>query len=164
MMELGAQICLPNTRPRCEKCPLSAYCLACAEGCAERLPIRESAVKRKEEARTVLRVTDGVRYLLHRRPDKGLLAGLYEFPNEPGALDEAKARKAVEDMGFCVHQVRSLSPARHVFTHLTWHLTGYEITVDPIAIDRLPNDFFAPTQEELYGDYSIPGAFNAYKP
>ena len=164
MMELGAQICLPNTKPKCEKCPLSAYCIACAEGCAERLPIRESAVKRKEEERTVLRITDGERYLLHRRANKGLLAGLYEFPNEAGTFDEAKAKKTVEEMGFFVQDVSSLPFARHVFTHLTWHLIGYEITVDHIDVSQLPEDFFAPTKKELYGDYSIPGAFNAYKP
>lgn len=164
MMELGAQICLPNTQPKCRQCPLSAYCIACADGCAERLPIRESTLKRKEEARTVLRVTDGERYLLHRRAGKGLLAGLYEFPNVEGALNEQEAQKAVMERGFAVRSLKALAPARHVFTHLTWHLTGYEIIVDPISSESLPEDFFAPTKESLYRDYSIPGAFAAYKP
>lgn len=164
MMELGAQICLPNTQPKCDKCPLSAFCIACADGCAERLPIRESAVKRKEQAITVLRVTDGERYLLHKRAEKGLLAGLYELPNREGVLTEADAKNAVSDMGFSVCGVRALSPARHIFTHLTWHLSGYEVTVAPIDQKRLPKDFFAPSAQELYRDYSIPGAFAAFKP
>ena len=164
MMELGAQICLPNTQPKCEKCPLSAYCIACAEGCAERLPIRESAVTRKEENRTVLRVTDGERYLLHRRANKGLLAGLYEFPNREGVLDESAVKGEVARMGFSVRSVKALAPARHVFTHLSWHLSGYEIKVDKLDPKTLPEDFFAPTFDELYRDYSIPGAFAAYKP
>ncbi len=164
MMELGAQICLPNTQPKCDRCPLSAYCIACAEGCAERLPIRESAVKRKEENRTVLRVTDGERYLLHRRADKGLLAGLYEFPNREGVLDESAVKGEVARMGFSVRSVKALAPARHVFTHLSWHLSGYEIKVDKLDPKTLPENFFAPTFDELYRDYSIPGAFAAYKP
>ena len=162
MMELGAQICLPNTVPKCDKCPLSAYCVACAEGCADRLPVRESGIKRKEEARTVLRITDGERYILRRRPSKGLLAGLYEFPNEVGRLDEKQAEEVVREMGFSVRSVKALADARHIFTHLTWHLSGYEIVVD--KKDELPEGVFAPTAEELYSDYSIPGAFCAYKP
>lgn len=162
MMELGAQICLPNTQPRCAECPLSAYCTACADGCAEKLPIRESGVKRREETLTVLRVSFNGQYLVRRRADSGLLAGLYEFPNVSGALTAEEAAARVEEMGFKVIRLEPLSDARHIFTHITWHLHGYHIEVVPPK--ALLGGLVASSRERLESDYSIPSAFRAYRP
>ena len=161
MMELGAQICLPNTTPHCESCPLSPYCVACAEGSAARLPVRITGTKRRFEEKTVLQMMADGYYVLRRRPDEGLLAGLYEFPNVQGTLNSAQAAEEVEKLGFTVMDVRPLPSAKHVFTHITWLLTGYQIEVAP---DRLPYGYLLATEEELHTRYSVPGAFNAYKP
>ena len=83
--------------------------------------------------------------------------------NVEGHLTEAEAEEAIRAMGFFVKKVQALPSARHVFTHITWHLSGYEITVDALDREALGEDLFAPTGEELRRDYSIPGAFAAYK-
>ncbi len=162
MMELGAQVCLPNTTPKCESCPLSPYCCACAQGSAARLPLRISGTKRREEKRTVLRVRCGNRYLLHRRPDEGLLAGLYEFFNTEGHLTAEQAQNAVEAWGLSVHEVRPLGLAKHVFTHITWYMEGYELVC--AAPQSLPDRTCLVTAQEMVQSYSVPGAFRAYHP
>ncbi len=162
MMELGAQICLPNTTPKCHACPLSPYCRACAEGSAHRLPVRISGTKRREENITVLRIVCGDRCLLHRRPDQGLLAGLYELLNVQGHLTEEQAVQHVRDLGFCVQAHRPLGAAKHVFTHITWHMQGYELICLPPAC--LPDGSLLVTREALLQTYSVPGAFRAYHP
>ena len=99
---------------------------------------------------------------MHRRPNEGLLAGLYEFPNVLGELGRDEAVGLAESMGLAVRDVKRLADAKHVFTHLTWHLHGYELEIVPP--DHLDAGYDAPTREELERDYSIPGAFRAYRP
>ena len=59
----------------------------------------------------------------------GLLAGLWEFPNVEGTLDETAAGAAVEAMGLSVIDWQSRLTAKHIFTHVEWHMTGYALTV-----------------------------------
>jgi A/G-specific adenine glycosylase len=81
LMELGARLCSPYA-PRCLECPLAESCLAMKAGCAEGLP-----VKSKKKARAIRQVAVAVledgegRILVRRRPDGGLLSGLWELPN-----------------------------------------------------------------------------------
>ena len=82
VMELGATICLP-TGPQCERCPLAHWCHATASGAFDaprRRPLRTRAVQWP-----LVLVESRSRVLLHRRPDSGLLAGLWELP-APEAL------------------------------------------------------------------------------
>lgn len=163
MMELGAQICLPNTKPHCERCPLSPYCRACAEGSAERLPLRITNTKRRTEALTVFQMAvDNEQYVLRKRPSGGLLAGLYELPNVQGTLNENEAACAIEEMGFSVKYIGALPPARHIFTHITWQMTGYRVEIIPPKSVREP--FLLATLSDIDNVYSIPGAFAAYRP
>ncbi len=162
MMELGAQICLPNTKPHCERCPLSPYCRACAEGSAERLPLRVTGTKRRTQALTVFQMTVDGQYVLRKRPSGGLLAGLYELPNVQGTLDENEAVYAIEEMGFSVKHIEEMPPARHIFTHITWQMTGYRVEIAPPKSVREP--FLLATLSDIDNVYSIPGAFAAYRP
>lgn len=162
MMELGAQVCLPNARPRCDACPLSPYCLSCARGCADTLPVRVSRTKRRFEEKTVLCITDGSRYLIKRRPDTGLLAGLYELPNEDGHMTEDEVREMLLALGVSVLTVTPLPNAKHVFTHITWQMKGYAVTVS--AMQSVPEGMIFATPSELDTVYPIPSAFRAYRP
>ena len=64
---------------------------------------------------------------LRRRPDAGLLAGLWEFPNTEGTLDEAEAAAAVRAWGLEPKAWRRKLTAKHIFTHVEWRMTGYAL-------------------------------------
>ena len=66
---------------------------------------------------------------LRRRPDSGLLAGLWEFPNVEGTLSEEAAPAQVAAWGLEPKQWKSKLTAKHIFTHVEWHMTGYTLAV-----------------------------------
>ena len=129
MMELGATVCGPNTAPRCDDCPVSGLCLGRQRGTAETLPVKKTKKERRVEEKTVLLLKRDGKIALRKRPKTGLLAGLWEFPNVEGALDETAAGAAVEAMGLSVIDWQSRLTAKHIFTHVEWHMTGYALTV-----------------------------------
>ena len=129
MMELGATVCGPNTAPRCDDCPVSGLCLGRQRGTAEILPVKKAKKERRVEEKTVLLLMRDGKIALRKRPKTGLLAGLWEFPNVEGALDETAAGAAVEAMGLSVIDWQSRLTAKHIFTHVEWRMTGYALTV-----------------------------------
>ncbi len=129
MMELGATVCVPNGRPLCGDCPLASVCRARAAGTERLLPNKRPKKPRTIERRTVFALYDRGAPLLKKRPNKGLLAGLYELPNVSGTLtpDEATAKLTAWDL-HPVGAVQSYS-AKHVFTHIEWHMRVYAMDV-----------------------------------
>ena len=133
LMDLGATICLPNSQPLCERCPWKAYCEAHTAGREMDFPVLPAKKPRKMEEKTVLLIRSGETVALRQRPKTGLLAGMMEFPNEEGHLREEEALAAVRSYGFSPLRIRPLPPAKHIFTHKEWHMTGYEILADELA-------------------------------
>ena len=86
LMELGATLCGPNREPDCESCPLSSLCQARKAGTARDLPKKSPKKQRRKEDLTVLILTCEGRFALEKRPPKGLLASLCQFPNVKGRL------------------------------------------------------------------------------
>lgn len=165
MMDLGATVCLPTGNPLCDRCPLSGECLAHQKGRETAYPVPEPAKVRPVTDLTVflLRKTDtagNVLTAVRRRPPHGLLAGLYEFPNAEGKLSVKEARQLVTAAGLTPGTVRRLPPAKHIFTHREWHMTGYEIAVTGEAIPDARLQFL--TRECIREQTSVPSAFSAY--
>lgn len=160
-MDLGAGICLPGGEPACASCPLKDLCEAHKRGTERDFPVKEKKLKRRMEDRTILLIRDGERIALGRRPEKGLLAGLYEFPNLEGHLTEEEALAWVEEKGLLSLQIRKLDPAKHIFSHVEWHMTGYLIRVASFEGSMKENYILAEvrTVEEKY---AIPSAYSAY--
>ncbi len=162
VMELGETVCLPNTTPKCEKCPFSEVCVAHRKGITDELPVRKKLKARKIEPRTVfvLRTTkEPTRILLHKRPDMGLLAGLYEFPNTDGALCAEMAKTFLESIGIKADAIYELPEAKHIFTHIEWHMSGFTACVGEIDP---PAGYCWVTKEELFDQYAVPSAFRAF--
>lgn len=159
LIELGALVCLPGSAVKCGECPLAGLCRARAEGLTGILPVRFKEQKRREENRTVLLLCDSDAVLLEKRPAKGLLAGLWQFPNVEGFLTEAEAVKAATALGAEVIGVEPLPDARHVFTHITWHMKGYRLTVRQLT----PAMGTAVPLSEVRSGFAIPSAFSAYR-
>lgn len=125
MMDLGAMVCLPNGTPVCRRCPLAEQCEADRLGLQEVLPVRRKKAARRVEELTVFLLLRNGRTAVRRRADRGLLAGLWEFPHVPGALDEEAAGKAIENWGLTAVEWRKKLTAKHIFTHVEWNMTGY---------------------------------------
>jgi len=166
-MDLGATICLPKGTPHCPRCPLEKICLAHAEGLEQELPRKSSPQKRRRENRTILLLIQGDTVALHKRPPQGLLAGLWEFPNLEGKLNKAAIKEWLQTQGLSAKHIQKLSTAKHVFSHIEWHLSGWRIELTPPS-DHILQENSLPviwvTQKELAEKYSLPSAFHYYLP
>ncbi len=164
LIELGATVCVPNGEARCEACPLQSVCVAHREGLCDELPVRSAKRSRRIEPLTVLLLRDGDRTVLHKRPQKGLLAGLYELPNLAGHIAEDDMPEAIRALGFEPLQIKRLEDAKHIFTHIEWHMIAYDVRISPEFDGACPDsELFAVSNRELHSVYAIPSAFAAYK-
>lgn len=161
LIELGAIVCVPNGMAKCEQCPLSHLCQAKAEGRVMELPVKSKAKARKMEQKTVLIFQDGENVAIRKRPKKGLLAGLYELPNISGHLTMEEVVGYSKKIGLTPVQVKELAPAKHIFSHVEWHMVGYVVRVDELEKScREPMLFIHPSDVER--TYPIPAAFEGY--
>ena len=163
LIELGATVCVPNGEARCDVCPLAAVCRARAEGKVSDYPVKGEKRPRRIEKKTVLLVRDGKRMLLGKRPERGLLARLYELPNVEGHLSPEEAQDYVRTLGLEPVRITRAEDAKHIFTHIEWHMIAYDVTVSSEF------DAFIPTERLFLADraaweesYAIPSAFSAY--
>jgi A/G-specific adenine glycosylase len=163
MIELGATVCVPNGEPKCRECPLQDFCKARKECLTDQIPVRSKKKERRIEARTVLLVCDENRTVLRKRPNKGLLAGLYEFINVEGHLSQNDALAYLRGLGFDPIRIERAEDSKHIFTHIEWHMIAYTV--------RITSEFdeFDPASELLLLDiedarsnYAIPSAFSVY--
>ncbi len=163
MIELGACVCVPNGEAKCALCPLAPWCVANEKNLTAELPVRSAKKPRRIEERTVLLIRDGDRTALHKRPEKGLLAGLYEYPNLPGHLTPEELPGRIRQMGFEPLQLTRLEDAKHIFTHIEWHMIAYAVKIAPEFDGYHPaSGFFFVRDEDLIQNYAIPSAFSAY--
>ena len=166
-MDLGATICLPNGQPHCEQCPLRQDCLAGQHGTWMDYPVKPQKKQRQVQDRTVFLLEYGGRYLLQKRPPRGLLAGLWEFPSQEGRLEPEQVGRYLTQWDLADTQIELLGAARHIFSHVEWHMTGYRIHLPkiPPALREWAGDSASSrwaTPEEMEEQYSIPTAFRAY--
>ena len=161
MMELGAVVCVPNGTAKCEECPLGQFCLARKHGTVEELPVKAPKKARTIEQRTVLVIQDGASTAIRKRPDTGLLAGLYELPNVEGLLTKKAALAQVKDMGLEPLRIEALPDAKHIFSHIEWRMCAYRIAVS--SLEEAPGEkFLFADKRESDKKYAIPSAFRAY--
>ena len=156
MMDLGATVCLPNGAPKCEICPARTVCEAYKNGLTEVLPVRAKKKSRRIEERTVLLLFQGRKVALRKRPDTGLLAGLWEYPNLPESLDEAGALLALAQMGLSAESIAPAGSAKHIFTHIEWDMKGYFADVAG------ENDDLIWADADAFDAFALPTAFKKY--
>lgn len=130
IMELGERVCIPNGVPLCDVCPLKEDCVAYQKKLTDVIPVKSPKKERKAVEMTVFILSKNGKYALRRRPEEGLLAGMWEFFHIPGKKTKAEALAALEEMGFAPRSLRSCGSAKHIFTHLEWHMTGFFAEVE----------------------------------
>lgn len=151
LMELGAIVCLPNGAPLCENCPLQALCTAKKEALTDEIPVKAAKKKRKIEQKTILLLRHGDQIALHRRPEHGLLANLWEYPNLPGHLTAKDLQK------FKPLTITALPESSHIFTHIEWQMMGYEL-----FLPEPDSNYEWFTIGEVLHQKAIPSAFRCY--
>ena len=157
LMELGATLCGPNWAPRCAQCPCRSFCGSALHGTADRYPVRLPKKGRKEEEKTVFILSCSGRYALEKRPETGLLAGLWQFPNQAGLLEPAEAAATVESMGLRPQNLLRQTERNHIFTHIQWKMRGFYIEVAEVA-----GRFCWMTAEEIRNSATLPTAFRQF--
>ena len=150
LMELGATVCLPNGAPLCHRCPARDFCAALAQGRVDELPVKAPKRPRRVEQRTVWLIFSQNRVALRRRPARGLLAGLWEFPHEPGD------GPLPADWGIAALSDEYAGQAKHIFTHIEWHQTLRAVEAETAA---LPSGWVWADKTELERQYAVPNAF-----
>ena len=163
LIELGATVCAPNRAPTCDACPLRDFCVALREGKTDEIPVRSPKKPRRIEEKTVFLIRDGDRTALSKRPQKGLLAGLYELPNVKGHLSKEAALAYLRSIGFEPLQLQKIENSKHIFTHIEWHMIAYDVRITP-EFDGLhgKSGMLLVPNGELHERYAIPSAFSAY--
>lgn len=162
LMELGAMVCIPNGAPKCGECPWEKLCLAHRNGRETEFPVKSKKKARTIEQKTVLIICDENRAALQKRPNKGLLAGLYEFPCMEGALSKDEVVERLKEMGLTVLHIKPIGESKHIFTHKEWHMTGYAVRVDELAEKKSGRELIFVEKKEARDRYAIPSAYSAY--
>ena len=157
VMELGATVCTPS-HPRCPACPLRSVCAGFLGGRPTAFPVvsKKAPVPHVDVAVGV--VTDGAGwYLIQRRPEDGLLGGLWEFPGgkvEPGeAPAVACARELREELGIEVAVGAPLARVDHAYSHFRVTLHAFRCRiVGGEAVSRLgqPVRWVAPADLDAF--------------
>ena len=97
---------------------------------------------------------------MRKRPKKGLLAGLYEFPNVEGHLRTEEVIGYAQTAGLTPVRVKRIGTAKHIFSHIEWRMSGYSVCVGSA---EAPAGCVWTSREQLQNEYTLPGAFKAYK-
>ncbi len=157
LMELGATVCGPNRKPDCESCPCNSICKAKKSGRAESLPVKSPKKDKKLEKKTVFILRCGDCYALEKRPDTGLLASLWQFPNLAGHLDTQQVLSAVKDMTLRPVEIEKILNRQHIFTHIRWEMRGVYMEVKEAG-----GEFSWFTAGEIRQNAALPTAFRQF--
>lgn len=170
MMEIGACICIPNGAPLCGKCPIAEECMAHAMGREQNYPRKQRKKPRQVQEKTVLVLKEKNRVVICKRGNKGLLAGMYEPPSLEGFRTADEVVNYLAEQGFHTLHIQPLADAKHVFTHIEWHMKAYLIKMEEQNPGQSQNsqtaensrDWLFVEAADTKKKYPIPSAFAAY--
>ncbi|MGX6444683.1 A/G-specific adenine glycosylase [Neobacillus sp. K501] len=156
LMELGALICTP-TSPSCLLCPVREHCQAFHEGVQTELPIKtkKNSQRKVELAAAILKNRNG-EILIHKRPESGLLANLWEFPNveiqHPFMTEREQIatlfHESFDDMNITLD--KGIGQIEHIFSHLVWNIRVFTGTISSDFKQDSTWKFVSVTEMEEY--------------
>lgn len=143
LMDLGSSICLPRI-PICSQCPLKVLCKSFALGLQDQRPVKKPKPVVPHFTVTAAILQRGGKILLAKRPSKGLLGGLWEFPGgkvEQGeSLESCLEREIQEELGVTIRVGNQIGIYKHAYTHfrITLHAFFCELIVgEPAPIEAV---------------------------
>lgn len=158
LMDLGAGICTPQ-RPACLVCPLAEHCQARALGVQEERPVLESKPPIPHITVTAAVIQRNGQVLLARRPSRGLLGGMWEFPGgkqEPGeGLEQALQREIREELAAEITVGAPFGIYHHAYTHFSVSLHAFLCRLagrEPTALEHSELCWAAPAR---LGEYPM---------
>lgn len=161
LMELGEVICIPNGKPLCKKCPLVDICLGHKAGREMQLPVKRDKKSRRIEKKTIFVLEYEGNIAIVKRPDKGLLAGLWEFPSVSGHFSMPRVKEELAKKELVPITVKRLADSKHVFSHVEWNMKGYFISFEREPAQWASNLLWV-ARDELKETYAIPVAFHPF--
>ena len=161
LMELGATVCLPRS-PKCGRCPLSRRCRARRLGRQEEIPRRGAPRHRPHQDVVAAVILRRGRLLIARRPQRGLLGGLWELPGGPAepseGLEEALRRIVRSRLGLRIEVEEPLAPIRHGYTHRRVTLHPFRCRyLGGSRTQQAPRRRWVPRSR--LGEYAFPAAY-----
>ena len=151
LMELGATVCLPNGQPKCSECPVREFCVAYKQGRTAELPLLSAKKPRKIERKTVFALSLNGGLVGYRRPESGLLAGLWQLPEAAGELSDAEAAVWLGEHGILPVGELRFYERKHIFTHIEWHM---RVCAADVSANTLPRGWIT-----LDESHALPTAF-----
>lgn len=143
LMELGALICTPQS-PQCQICPISSGCQSHAAGTTGVVP-----VKAKKQQQTTKKMEVGIlrqngRLFFVRRPDTGLLSGMWSFPiTEMVGGNGQDIKKKLGAFFPELNEPIFIGSSRHVFSHVIWEMTVYGFNRDELVCETPAHPYSA---------------------
>jgi A/G-specific adenine glycosylase len=139
LMDLGSAVCL-SVQPRCDVCPFKTYCAAYLSGHPEQYPMRKKKRKIPHFNISAGLIIRGELIYIQKRPNTGLLAGLWEFPGgkiKSGEQPEqALKRELWEECGFSVDVGKYYGTVKHIYSHFSITISLYRCRIISEAPDR----------------------------
>ena len=137
LMDLGAMICTPKA-PQCHKCPVLKFCRAFASGNPEGFPSKTPKKKVPHIKAVSAIILRNEKVLLRQRPPRGLLGGLWEFPNWKIHREERlrlRLRKHIKDeIGINVKVKESVGTFQQIYSH--FKLTLFAFYCDGVKTNK----------------------------
>ncbi|MGH1363805.1 MAG: A/G-specific adenine glycosylase [Calditrichia bacterium] len=167
LMELGATICKPRS-PLCKECPVADLCAVQLNSNQHEYPKRK-----KRKPVPVYRMATGVVYrndrvLITRRPEDGLLGGLWEFPGrnvEAAETSSADCKVAIKDaVNLEVEVGERIASVKHAYSHFKVEMDVYNCTYIAGAVELSKAVDFKWVSKEELAEYPFPGVNNKFLP
>ena len=115
---------------------------------------------RRIEHKTIFLLECGEQIAIHKRGDKGLLAGLWEFPNEDKKMDAEDIKEWMAEHHMEDAKTKAAGKGKHIFSHVEWHMEGVRISLKtPIQSEN----YIWVLKKELENTYALPSAFEIFR-
>jgi A/G-specific adenine glycosylase len=141
IMDLGATICIPKS-PKCSACPISLICESNRLKIQDQRPVMLEKAPIPHYLVSAAVIVENGKVLISRRPSKGLLGGMWEFPGgkveKEESFQQALEREILEELGCTVSVGKELGIYKHAYTHFRVTLHAFECTITrgrPQALD-----------------------------
>lgn len=160
-MELGALVCTPKS-PQCTECPFSKECTAFNTGTIHKYPVKTRRPKVPEYRVSIAIVVKGDMFYIQKRPSKGHLGGMWEFPGGKSKDNESPEhtllRECREELGCDVTIIRKLAQVNHAYSHFKIRMSVFICSIQAGDVRQPEGHPFCWITVDELDEYPFPGA------